>query len=106
MKNYPVVAAVAFSLWGPTANAGIECKAEIPSAAKEYWSWRLIDGKRCWYPGRPGMDKTNLTWAPSGPARPAGEDDRLEDVRNFAPPQVNPTSSSPAELSFAERWPY
>jgi hypothetical protein len=32
------------------------------------WSWRLIDGKRCWYKGNPGMDKNLLRWAESTPA--------------------------------------
>ena len=27
------------------------------------WSWREIDGKRCWYKGMPGMDKKQLRWA-------------------------------------------
>lgn len=28
-----------------------------------YWSWRIIDGARCWYRGRPGRPKTELHWA-------------------------------------------
>ena len=109
MKRYLVAIAIVFSPWGtPTANASIECKAKVPPAAKEYWSWRLIDGKRCWYPGRPGMDKANLRWAQSEPAREAGEEDQLEGVRNFAPPKANPPNFSQPndELSFTERWPY
>jgi hypothetical protein len=27
-----------------------------------YWSWREVDGRRCWYPGRPGKPKTELFW--------------------------------------------
>lgn len=28
-----------------------------------YWSWREVDGRRCWYPGRPGKSKTELHWS-------------------------------------------
>jgi hypothetical protein len=45
-----------------TAQGVIECKAELPVARTGYWSWRNIDGKQCWYPGRPGMDKARLQW--------------------------------------------
>lgn len=27
-----------------------------------YWSWRRIDHKTCWYPGRPGRNKHLLAW--------------------------------------------
>ena len=30
-----------------------------------HWSWRTIDGKQCWYLGRPGMDKARLQWPQS-----------------------------------------
>jgi hypothetical protein len=41
-----------------------------------YWSWREIDGRRCWYRGKPGKPKAELYWqaAPkrtATPARPA-----------------------------------
>jgi hypothetical protein len=28
-----------------------------------YWSWREVDGRRCWYPGRAGKSKTELHWS-------------------------------------------
>jgi hypothetical protein len=49
-------------LIGSPANASvIECQSE--KGAGYPWSWREIDGKRCWYKGMPGMDKTQLRWA-------------------------------------------
>jgi hypothetical protein len=44
-----------------TANA-IECQSSPPSN-KGHWAWRLIDDRKCWYAGEPGMDKTKLRWA-------------------------------------------
>jgi hypothetical protein len=33
----------------PTAQAKQKCRAEMPSIPHGYWSWRLIDGRKCWY---------------------------------------------------------
>jgi hypothetical protein len=46
----------------PTAVTALEC-VRSPPRDQRYWSWRQIDGRRCWYPGRPGMSKTKLRWA-------------------------------------------
>lgn len=35
---------------------------EKKGSSKHYWSWRIIDGKKCWYPGRPGKPKSELQW--------------------------------------------
>ena len=63
-----------------TARGVIECKAELPVARTGYWSWRNIDGKQCWYPGRPGMDKARLQWPRSThlPDPNESESDRLK----------------------------
>jgi hypothetical protein len=39
-----------------------ECRSAKPAASREYWSWRQIDGRQCWYVGRPGRDKATLHW--------------------------------------------
>jgi len=46
-----------------------ECQSE--KGAGYPWAWREIDGKRCWYKGKAGMDKKLLRWAESGTTRPA-----------------------------------
>jgi len=48
-----------------TVYSAVECRAELPANRTGNWSWRNIDGKRCWYPGKAGMDKANLTWSRS-----------------------------------------
>ena len=57
-------------LIGSPADASvIQCQSE--KGAGYPWSWREIDGKRCWYKGTPGMDKKQLRWArPRGLRRP------------------------------------
>jgi len=39
----------------------VECSAG-PGGSNAYWSWREIDGRKCWYVGRPGKPKSELYW--------------------------------------------
>ena len=45
------------------ANAkAMECSVARPSSAHGYWSWRLIDGRKCWYAGKTTVSKSLLQW--------------------------------------------
>ena len=45
------------------ANAkAVECNVARPSSAHGYWSWRLIDGRKCWYAGKTMISKSLLQW--------------------------------------------
>ena len=44
----------------------IECHARPES--REYWSWRQIEGRQCWYKGHRRIDKKLLSWGPRKPA--------------------------------------
>ena len=33
-----------------------------PSKAQGHWSWRLIDGRKCWYAGKTVISKSLLKW--------------------------------------------
>jgi len=45
------------------ANAkAMECSVARPSSAQGYWSWRLIDGRKCWYLGKTMISKSLLQW--------------------------------------------
>jgi len=56
-----------------------QCSAERPSNAQSYWSYRLIDGRKCWYEGKPMLSKSLLHWPVSSravaatPPRPSSE---------------------------------
>ena len=43
------------------AVTALECYASAPRD-RRHWSWRQIDGRRCWYPGLPGVSKSKLRW--------------------------------------------
>ena len=56
----------------------VDCQAELPSKRGQYWSYRIIDGRKCWYAGRPMMSKSLLRWpaaaaAPVPKLRPASQ---------------------------------
>jgi hypothetical protein len=36
-----------------------------------YWSWRVIDGRKCWYEGKPMLSKSSLEWPAETPAQAA-----------------------------------
>jgi len=49
----------------PTGGANakaVECSVARPSHPQGYWSWRLIDGRKCWYPGKTMISKSMLQW--------------------------------------------
>jgi hypothetical protein len=47
----------------PNAQAKQQCSAAMPSNSHAYWSWRLVDGRKCWYEGKPMLSKSSLQWA-------------------------------------------
>jgi hypothetical protein len=50
-----------------------ECSVKPPSSAGGHWSWRLIDGRKCWYAGKAVIAKSSLRWAAVAPAQPKAD---------------------------------
>jgi hypothetical protein len=79
------------------------CQPRKPAAAREWWSFREIDGRACWYAGRPGKAKSELRWCsqqlPDAPPEAAPE---LE----MKPPKAESDSGvvPVTEGSFEDRW--
>jgi hypothetical protein len=59
------------SIGMPAAQAKQQCSPAMPSNPHGYWSWRLIDGRKCWYEGKPGLSKSLLEW-PKEPSKQPG----------------------------------
>ena len=58
---------VAFIVTQPTSGAELEsksicCSLSQPINEHGWISWREIEGKKCWYAGRPGKAKSELRW--------------------------------------------
>ena len=49
------------------AKAPIKQCSASPSKTQGHWSWRLIDGRKCWYAGKTMVSKSLLQW----PAKPS-----------------------------------
>jgi hypothetical protein len=45
----------------PLSASALTCKPAKKGAGE--WSYRIVDGKRCWYPGRARIAKSKLHWA-------------------------------------------
>ena len=52
-----------------TVQAKQHCSA-VPASGRGYWSWRMIDGRKCWYEGKPMLSKSLLEWPARAVARP------------------------------------
>jgi hypothetical protein len=54
------------------AEAKQQCSAAMPSSSNgKWWSYRLIDGRKCWYEGKPGLSKTLLEWPKTASSEPS-----------------------------------
>jgi hypothetical protein len=62
----------------PAAQAKHKCSATMSSNPHAYWSWRLIDGRKCWYEGKPMLSKALLEW----PARAAAQPNSDRELSN------------------------
>jgi hypothetical protein len=84
-----------------SANA-ITCRSEKGDGSG--WSWRQIDGKRCWYKGEKGTDKKLLRWPIPAPTVP-----KVRTVKTtrepVTPPPPLPTTTAEDELLLESYWP-
>jgi hypothetical protein len=75
----------------PVAQAKQPCSAEMPQNPHgRWWSYRLIDGRKCWYEGKPGLSKSLLEWTREASAPPAPAE---EITRNLPEKPRNPLDS-------------
>ena len=71
-----------------TAQAKQQCSTEAGHPG--YWSWRMIDGRKCWYEGKPMLSKDLLEWAPA-----AAKVDADSAEADAAPATAAPTTAAP-----------
>src|SRR5262245_50524974 len=51
------------SLEMTSVHAKQQCVAAMPANPQgQWWSYRLIDGRKCWYAGKPMLSKSLLEW--------------------------------------------
>jgi hypothetical protein len=102
---------VVLPVWMQTAQAKIECSSAMPAHPQGHWSYRLIDGRKCWYQGENNLSKSLLEWPqqPSALAPFSESQARLDEEIPPAKPTINESSeklqnqTAPAD-SFEARW--
>src|SRR4249920_4199714 len=62
-----------------TGVATVEAKQQCHAARNSnggWWSYRIIDERKCWYEGKPGLAKSSLEWRAQTTPRPRPREDR------------------------------
>src|SRR6516162_6481408 len=88
VKRLPVkrTAAAILLLWTTAAPAEILCR-DTAGEAGVHWSWREIDGRRCWFKSHGAMPpKSELRWAKEETGQ------KLKEETPSAPPEERPSS--------------
>jgi hypothetical protein len=57
-----MIVIVTLALNPSLARGGVACQTS-PDHRSSHWTWREIDGRRCWYQGSRSLPKSALTWA-------------------------------------------
>ena len=87
----------------------VDCLPAMPVPTKGHWSYRLIDGKQCWYLGQSGMAKSELRWPQVANAMAEAHDSDFPAVPDVTPPSqsqvTQPQMIQPQDgSSFEGRW--
>ncbi len=69
------------SIGTPAVQAKQQCSVAVPSDTHgQWWSYRLIDGRKCWYEGKPGLSKSLLEWPKETSEQPSSSREVTGDV--------------------------
>jgi hypothetical protein len=78
------------------AQAKQQCSPAIPSNPQGHWSWRVIDGRKCWYEGKPMLSKSSLEW----PALASAQLDSNGEIASaLTEKPINPLDSQDSQTS-------
>lgn len=103
------IAALA-SIETSVAEAKQQCSAAVPSSSHgRWWSYRLIDGRKCWYEGKPGLSKSLLEWPSETSAQTGSDDEFASSVKEkpsyLTASQVGTPDLTPTDpATFEARW--
>jgi len=64
----------------------VECEPQRVTGDGRHWAYRIVDGRECWYPGRPGKPKNELFW---------GRDTTLSARQTVDQPETEPSEPPP-----------
>ena len=99
--DQPAFRHAALSIGMPAAQAKRQCSVARPSDThRQWWSYRLIHGRKCWYEGKPGISKSLLEWPRETSARPASG----EAVTSIVPEKPRNLLDSQAWAPNSQAW--
>jgi hypothetical protein len=86
-----------------------QCTAGLPAHPQGHWSYRLIDGRKCWYEGENNFPKSLLQWPEQTSALSAfGKAERDPEQRLASETQTErlraESNNLPDFESFEARW--
>src|ERR1700756_1445049 len=101
-----VAACTALSTIGmPTALAKQQCSsAATPSHTHGFWSWRLIDGRKCWYEGKPGLSKSLLEWPAQASVQTASDGEPASSPTERPSNPLDSQAWAPTAETFEALW--
>jgi hypothetical protein len=90
MKRTPLIFAACFMGGFPLigSQAKQPCYTAASSSAGSHWSYRIIDGRKCWYAGRPMLSRSQLEW-PTQSAAKTPPIDQLETASVRSMPDID-----------------
>jgi len=94
-----ILGAATITLCSATSVQAKECSAERPANARSYWSYRLIDGRKCWYEGKRMISKSLLHWSTpkTAQAAPAKSNAARSSQRSLLDAQASLSEATPAK---------
>ena len=83
----------------------IECSSELPAVRSGHWSYRVIEGRKCWYQGQNLLPKSLLRW-PDSSLFNAQAKMPVADRRDFVDPEDGSCCWPPLnnDDGFESRW--
>jgi len=85
-----------------SAKAATECQAEIVKGRTSHWTYRLIDGRKCWYEGKTQLPKSELYWADSQAPEAKAAPEARESPASPANPRATNAQASPPQVEAEE----
>ena len=108
MRKLPSLALAAWiaTLGIADAQAKQQCSAATPSNPHgRWWSYRLIDGRKCWYEGKPMLSKSLLEWSRETSALPVSNREVIRVVTEKPGNPLDAEAWAPKESdTFEARW--
>lgn len=96
------IAVVAALAVGAMAAAEAKQTCSTAAGAEGYWSWRMIDGRKCWYQGKPMLSKSSLEW-PAQAAAASPEAASAAPAESHGDP-MDAQAYAPAAKTFDALW--